>query len=199
MSDNQPKLDLCFQLMGKLVPVDHGFALYGAMSKTLPDLHRDESVGVKPIRGRYIGDGMLDISPHTELVIRLPAASIAQYINLAGKRLEILGNSLNIGVPMTKALIPAVALYAHQVTTKNGHDQNRFEEEISRQLAAMNVKGKFTVGKRRTFGIHGKQVVGYSILVSELTAEESIVLQENGLGGRRKMGCGFFEPVEEKK
>jgi CRISPR/Cas system CSM-associated protein Csm4 (group 5 of RAMP superfamily) len=29
--------------------------------------------------------------------------------------------------------------------------------------------------------------------VSELTAEESIRLQEHGLGGRRKMGCGVFE------
>jgi len=41
--------------------------------------------------------------------------------------------------------------------------------------------------------VHGKQVVGYPVLVSELTPEESILLQENGLGGRRKMGCGFFE------
>lgn len=157
----------------------------------------DESAGVKLIRGRYVGDGMLDISPRTELTLRLAASDIAQYINLAGKRLDILGQTMTVGVPMTRALVPAVALYAHQVTTKNGHDQNRFEEEIARQMATSNVKGKFAVGKRRTFGIHGKQVVGYSMLVSELTAEESIILQENGLGGRRKMGCGFFEPWKE--
>lgn len=28
-----------------------------------------------------------------------------------------------------------------------------------------------------------------------LTDEGSILIQEHGLGGRRKMGCGFFEPV----
>ncbi len=194
LPDYQPKIDLCFQLMGKHIPVDHGFALYGAISKVLPSLHEDESAGVRLIRGRYIGNGTIDISPRTDLVLRLPAIGITQYINIAGKRLDILGNILTVGVPMTKALIPAIALYAHQVTTKNGHDQNRFEKEICRQLEDMNVRGKFTVGKRRTFGIHGKQVVSYSMLVYELTAEESISLQENGLGGRRKMGCGFFEP-----
>ncbi len=84
------------------------------------------------------------------------------------------------------------------MTTKNGHNEERFKQEITRQLHQLKIKGKFTLGKRRTFKVHGKQVVGYSLLVSELTAEESIVLQEHGLGGRRKMGCGFFEPWRPK-
>jgi CRISPR-associated protein Cas6 len=80
------------------------------------------------------------------------------------------------------------------VTTRNGQNQGRFEQEIVRQLKKLNCRGRVTIGKRRTFNVHGRQVVGYSVLVSELTAEESIILQENGLGGRRKMGCGFFLP-----
>jgi len=64
-------------------------------------------------------------------------------------------------------------------------------------MANLNVRGQFSVRERKTFRVHGKQVVGYALLVSELNAEEAIKLQENGLGGRRKMGCGFFEPYEE--
>lgn len=93
--------------------------------------------------------------------------------------------------------MPAVALYSHLVTTKNGQDQKRFEDQIAKQMEHINVHGKLTTRKRRTFCIHGRQVVGYSMMVNELTAEESIALQEHGLGGRRKMGCGFFEPWED--
>ncbi len=193
---SDPKVDLCFQLLGKTIPVDHGFALHGAISDVLPNFHEDQAVGIKLIRGRYIGDGMLDISPKSELVLRLAVGRIPQYIQMAGKQLNILGYNLNVGVPKTRALIPAVALYSHLVTTRNGDSQERFEKEIARQMANLDIQGNFSVGERKTFRVHDKQVVAYTLLVSELNAEASINLQKNGLGGRRKMGCGFFEPFE---
>jgi len=188
------KVDLCFQVLGKTIPVDHGFALHGAISDVLSHFHEDQAVGLKLIRGRYIGDGMLDISPNSELVLRLAVGRIPEYIQLAGKQLKILGHNLTVGVPKTKALIPNVALYSHLVTTRNGDVQERFEKEIAKQMVNLNIQGKLSVGERKTFRVHVKQVVGYTLLVSELNAGESINLQENGLGGRRKMGCGFFEP-----
>lgn len=193
----EPKVDLCFQVLGHTLPVDHGFTLYGAVSRVLPFIHKEGDVGLKLIRGRYIGNGVLDISPYSELVLRLAISRVRDYLNLAGKTLDVAGQTVRVGVPRTKALIPAAALYAPLVTSKNGHDQSRFETEMRNQMSAVGAHGKLTVGKRRTFQIHGKQVVGYSLLVSELTAEESILLQERGLGGRRKMGCGFFEPWTE--
>jgi CRISPR-associated protein Cas6 len=45
--------------------------------------------------------------------------------------------------------------------------------------------------------IHGKRIVGFSVIIQGLTAEESMKLQEHGLGGRGKMGCGFFVPLKE--
>lgn len=189
----EPKVDLCFQVIGRAVPVDHGFALYGALSRVLPFLHEEQDVALKLIRGRYLGNGILDISPISELVLRIPVARLSRYISLSGNTLEVMGEKLRVGVPKTKGLVPSVALFSPLVTTKNGRDQSRFEAEIRRQMAELYIKGKVSITRRRTFQIHGKQVVGYSVLVSELTAEESIVLQENGLGGRRKMGCGFFE------
>ncbi|MGO9690783.1 MAG: type I-MYXAN CRISPR-associated protein Cas6/Cmx6 [Syntrophobacteraceae bacterium] len=189
-----PRVDLCFQITGKTLPVDHGFALYGAINHALPCIHEDREIGLKLIRGRYIGDGILDVSPRSELILRLPASRIAIYIALAGKTLEVIGHRLGVGIPNTRALIPSVALSSPLVTTKNGNEQTRFEAEIKNQMENLGLKGRIAIGKRRTFQVHDKQVVGYSVLVSELTPEESILLQENGLGGRRKMGCGFFEP-----
>jgi CRISPR-associated protein Cas6 len=50
---------------------------------------------------------------------------------------------------------------------------------------------------RRTLEIAGRTVVGYAVEVSGLTAEESIILQENGIGGRRRFGCGIFIPARD--
>jgi CRISPR-associated protein Cas6 len=197
MITNEPKVDLCFSVFGKFLPVDHGFALYGSVSRVLPTIHEDREVGLKLVRGRYVGHGLLDISPASELILRLPISMVGQYLALAGANLEVAGHRLRVGVPHTRALIPAAALYSPLVTTKNGQDQQRFEAEARSQMANLAVKGRLTTGKRRTFQVHGKQVVGYEALVTELTAPESILLQEEGLGGRRKLGCGFFDPWKD--
>ena len=188
------KIDLHLQIMGRTLNIDHGYALFSAVSKELPLFHEAGNVGMGLIRGKYIGQGQLSIMPASNLAFRLPLSLVADYINLAGKSLDLDGHLLQVGVPSSRALVPATALYAHLVTSRNGQDQERFAQEMARQLSAMDCQGKLSIGKRRTFKVHGRQVVGYSVLVSELSAEESIVLQENGLGGRRKMGCGFFLP-----
>jgi CRISPR-associated protein Cas6 len=192
--DQLPKIDLCFHVVGKTIPVDHGFALYSSLSRILPIFHEEDGVALRLIRGNYSGNGMLALSASSELVLRIPSNRIREYLQFAGKSVEIMGHRISIGVPITRALVPAVALYAHLVTTKNGNDQGRFEMEMRNQMDKMGVHGRAITGERRTFQVHGKQVVGYSLLVTELTARESILLQERGLGGRRKMGCGFFEP-----
>lgn len=192
MSD-EPKVDLIFRVTGKRVPVDHGYALYAAICRVLPELHDDGAAGLGRLRGRFVGTGLLDISPSTDLILRIPTGRISAYLPLAGRHLDVTGNTICVGVPHARALVPVAALYAHLVTTRNGNDQSRFEEEIRRQADALAVRGRLTIGERRTFQVHNKQVVGFSVLASELTAEESIALQDSGLGGRRKMGCGFFE------
>ena len=47
-----------------------------------------------------------------------------------------------------------------------------------------------------TLRIKGLAIVGYGLLVSELSAADSLTLQERGLGGRTQLGCGFFVPAK---
>jgi CRISPR-associated protein Cas6 len=196
--DNDHVVDLFFHVQGKEVPVDHGYTLYSAISRILESgeenkwLHNADNVGLLPIRGHYAGQGKLMLDQHARFGLRLPVNLIPKVLRLAGKRLDVNGEALRVGVSTTSALIPAPVLYAHIVTTKNGEDEARFDAEVQRQLSALDIKGKPARGPRRIVTIKDKKVVGHSLLVSELTAEESIRLQEQGLGGRRKMGCGVF-------
>ncbi len=189
-----PHVDLAFRLNGSTVPVDHGYALYAALSRVVPEIHAAKALGVQPIRGMYSGNGELQLSDSSRLVLRLPDEEIRSYLKLAGKRLDVDEHPLSVGVPEVRMLLPAARLRARLVTIKGFLEEADFLEAVQRQLQSLDVTCEATLGQRRTFRVKDKQVVGFELFVTQLTAEESLTLQENGLGGRRRMGCGVFVP-----
>jgi CRISPR-associated protein Cas6 len=191
-----PYVDLAFRLTGTTVPVDHGYALYAALSRIVPEIHDVRAIGVQPIRGVYSGDGALHLTDFSRLILRLPDDQIRTYLKLAGKKLEVDGHSLRVGVPQVRALLPVASLRARLVTIKGFMDEGLFLAAAKRQLQSLGIAGEVHLGERRTFRVKEKQVVGFEVAVTGLTAEESLVLQEKGLGGRRRMGCGIFVPME---
>ena len=50
--------------------------------------------------------------------------------------------------------------------------------------------------KRRVVRVKGVAIVGYALIVAELSAADSLKLQESGLGGRTHLGCGYFSPTK---
>ncbi len=46
--------------------------------------------------------------------------------------------------------------------------------------------------------IHGREIVGFSVAVDELDPDGAVRLQEEGLGGRRRFGCGLFLPGNQR-
>lgn len=187
-----PTVDLAFKLIGTRISVDHGYALFAAVNRLVPELHDAKDIGLHPIRGRFDGNGCLVLSPASRLIVRVPDGRIHESLKLAGKALDVDGHRLSIGVPEVRALRPAMALVARLVTIKGFMEAEEFIEAAQRQLEAMDVKAALHIGERRTFRIKDKQVVGFEVLASELDAEGSIKLQEIGIGGRRRMGCGVF-------
>ena len=205
-----PTLDILFRVTGAEVPTDHGYALFSALSRILETeedrwMHGNVHIGLHTIRGASLGNGRRLVGPNARLGLRLPADLLPRSLKLAGKSLDLDGCKLRVGVSETRALVPAPALHCRIVTTRNGDDPARFDAEIVRQSAALGIFGNvFRVPEnagrtngprdpsRRIVRVKGKRIVGYAILATELTAEESILLQERGLGGRRRMGCGGF-------
>jgi CRISPR-associated protein Cas6 len=200
-----PLVDIFFGVRGSRVPVDHGYALYGAVARVLEThdaltngagwLHQSDQVGLHLLRGAHGSHGRLLLGPRASFGLRLPAALIPKVLALAGKRLVIAGDSLRVGVPHVQALRPAPVLAARLVTTRNGQDEQRFDREILRQLRELEITAPPIRGRRRVLRIKDKTVVGYGVRIEGLSTAESLRLQEHGLGGRRKMGCGVFVPM----
>jgi CRISPR-associated protein Cas6 len=178
------------------------------MSRVLPEAHQAADFGVHPIRGRHIGGRTLQLTEHSRLIIRVDAEHIARFLPLAGKSLRLLDRQIRIGVPQVHSLLPATALRSRLVTIKLPETASQkgdaakesFSAAIGRQFATLgiSIQPKCSLGKRRTLRIKDKEVMGYEVLIESLAAEESLTLQEHGLGGRRKMGCGIFTPFKRE-
>ncbi len=133
---------------------------------------------------------------------------------LAGKSLKIGGGAVRLGVPQVRSLIPAPSLVARMVTIKRSHRQDEgkspdymepgpFLDAVRQELARKEIAGEPAIPlirlgpragqpRRHVLRIKEKCIVGFALQVTGLTAEESIRLQEEGIGGRGKMGCAFF-------
>ena len=201
--------ELVFPAAGDSLPTDHAYALYGALSRVVPQFHdADSLLRFAPIQGAGSAGGRLQLSPHSCLRVRLPSDAVRLALPLAGKRLDVAGSGVRLGVPSVRTLAPAPALYARIVTFKNAEAPEAFLATARVKLAELGVAGEPALPihldgdragepRRRVVRIKGKLIVGYALIVVELSAGNSIKLQESGLGGRTRMGCGFFGPMRE--
>ena len=106
--DGPNLVDLSFTLTSTgTIPSDHGYRLYSVLSRLLPEIHSLNGIGIHPIRGRQAGDRSISILPTSRLVIRTSADHIPGLIQRSGKRLDLAGCNLRVGVPQGSCLLCA--------------------------------------------------------------------------------------------
>ncbi|WP_071905009.1 type I-MYXAN CRISPR-associated protein Cas6/Cmx6 [Cystobacter ferrugineus] len=189
-----PFVDLLFPVRGGLVPLDHGYLLFSALSHRLPDLHERPDIGIFNLRGTSADAHALHVGNGT-LRLRCPADAIARLLPLAGSTLVLAGQPLHLGAPRVHALSTPSSLSARLVTFKHALDSVTFQASVLKFLAELGCLGTPALGRRRIVSISGKKVVGFALTVRELSPDSSLRLQTLGLGGRRHMGCGLFLPT----
>ena len=203
-------LELVFPVTGATLPTDHSYPLYGALSGIVPRFHdADSPLRFAPVTGIGIAEGRMQLGPHSCLRVRLPDDAIRLALPLAGKKLTVGDSSIRLGIPAVRTLTPAPALIARLVTFKNADTPDEFLTTARAKLAELDIAGdpqlpihlegdRAGEPKRRVIRIKDVTIVGYALLVAELTAPDSVKLQESGLGGRTQLGCGFFSSVKPR-
>ena len=192
-------------------------ALLGAVAGVAPAVHDQGGtyrpddpprVGIHPVRGRQIGGRTVRLMGWSALTIRCPAGRIAEFLPLAGRTLEVAGTAVSLAPPRVVPLTPAAALRSRLVTLKptggGVPGPEAFLAAARRQLAELGVSPEVAVTiperaragspepNRRTVRIRGREIVGYEVRLTGLSAAESVQVQTWGLGGRRALGCGVF-------
>lgn len=203
-------VDLLFSAHGDTIAIDHAYPLYAALTRLVPAFH-DPAAHLRfaPLSGLRGEPGCLRLTDRSCLRVRLPGDAIPTALPLAGKAVKVMGSKVEFRVPKVLPLIPAPTLQSPLVTFRHGETVEHFLRTAVEKLRELKIEGRPTVRvfpggprvgqhRRRVIRIKERKVIGYAMVVSELTAEESIRLQECGLGGRTQMGCGFFVPVRIK-
>lgn len=209
-------LDLGFRVTGDILPADHAYPLFSALSRIVPWLHSALHVAILPVTGTLAGKRLLKLNKTSTLRFRLPAPDIPRLLPLVGKVLDVSGHRLTLGTPEIHPLIPCPKLYSRLVIVRGALNPEAFMHSACRLLKVIAPSGKLIMPVRRrsrslegtssaisrtgeplrrTIRICNREIVGYAALVSGLSDEDSIRLQCEGLGGRRHFGCGVFVSV----
>ena len=202
-----PIVDLAFELQGSSIPLNYHYALFGSLSRIVPELHGNSRIGVHPIRGMKLSPGVLTLVPQSRLRLRLPSEEIGTYLAIAGQRLELDGSRLSVGIPRVESLVPAPRLMSRLVMIGHLREPSSALASLNAQLASLGISAFLSflpdplrpdTPCRRILRLKGRSLIGFALSASGLSAEDSLKLQEHGLGSRRRMGCGVFVRVPDR-
>lgn len=202
-------VDIAFRILCKAVPVDHAHALGEAVIAALPWFRDETGAGVHSIHVADSGNGwmrpeapdeLIFPSRRTQLVLRLPRNRINDAGGLTGQVLDINGYALEVGEPTTRELTPFSAIYARYLVTKDDENEEAFLADIAAQLKTMSIRArKMMCGISKTIHTPDDIIRARSLMLADLAPEDSLVLQQAGLGEHRHLGCGIFIPHKDIK
>jgi CRISPR-associated protein Cas6 len=204
--------DYLFPVEGTSIAIDHAHSLYGSICRILPEFHEHNSIGIFGINGKLNRPSekrdhqrnyseYLNLNSESYLRIRLPIALSRWAYKLAGKTLHLNQDKITLGIPDLELIMPSDKLEARIVTIKGFQDVGAFITAAQNHLNRLEIAGRIQVLTRsngqprcRTVRIHNKKVVGFAVRAEGLNNRDSLILQQQGIGGRRKLGCGLFIP-----
>jgi CRISPR-associated protein Cas6 len=200
-------VDLVFDINCTCLPLDHAYALSEAIIQALAWFENEADAGLHLIHGAESGNGwyrpadsILYLSRRTKLTLRVPEHRIADAQVLTGMTLDIGGYSLTIGAVKQKPLIQMPVLFARHIIANPEQDEDAFIESVVAQLEDMGIKcRKALCGKTNIVKLAETELFTRSLMIADMEANDSIRLQQLGIGEGRKMGCGLFIPHKDIK
>jgi len=199
-------LDVLFAIDCKRLPVDHAHVLSRSLRQAVPWLATEAGAAVHNIhvagsqngweRPEHGGSQHLIPSRRTKLVIRVPKWRVPELESaLCGTTLDLAGCPLTIGEAKTRRLSKDGTLFARQVVSRPGDDENAFLDWAVAELRDLGIAVRRAVcGKELVLETPEGPVRTRSLMLADLSPEESVRLQQAGLGPRRDLGCGIFIP-----
>lgn len=200
-------VDVLYGIRCRALPVDHAHALSSEVSKILPWFADEETAGLHTIHVAESGNGwirpedpeaLLHPSRRTKLMLRLPKQRVSDAERLSGATLNVAGHELNVEQATVKSLSPITTVFARYLVSPEGADETAFLRAARDLLAALGIQPKkMLCGIARTVATPEGALHTRSLMLTELTVEESVRLQQRGLGPGRKLGCGLFLPHKD--
>lgn len=192
--DDRPQtlVDLAFPVAGHAVPPDHRARLAAALHARLPWLGDLAGTGVLRLNLAHGGGGLL--SGRTRLTLRIPGDLVDEATAaLAGAIFVLGGETLALGTPTARDLLPHRTLYAHFVDAE-GADEAAFLARVAGELQALDAACSAVCGRAQRLPTLDGELAGFSLLLDGLGPDAALRVLQRGIGGHRALGCGLFVP-----
>jgi CRISPR-associated protein Cas6 len=201
---NDAVVDLVYKIRCRCLPVDHAHALSAALLEHLPWLKDTKGAGMHPISIPEAGNGwmrpegedeLLHLSRRTKLILRAPQEHVEAAAELTGKTLQVAGYELEVLSMDQRPLLALETLFSLYNVIADGMDEEAFMRGVVEELAEMGIRPrKMLPGKGRSMRSAEGKLQTSSLMIAELTPEESLKIQHHGIGRHQYMGCGLFIP-----
>jgi len=199
--------DAVFAISCRSLPVDHAYALSQAVQAALPWFADEPHAGLHVIHGADSGNGwmrpedpnaLLHLSQRTKLALRLPKHRLGDAEALLGRTLDVAGHALRVDKLTLRPLSRITTLFSRHLVIVAGDDESGFLKAAIEQLGALGIKPvKMLCGKQTPVATPAGTLYTRSLMLADLAVEESVLLQQRGLGPERKLGCGLFIPHKD--
>ncbi|MCG6861606.1 MAG: type I-MYXAN CRISPR-associated protein Cas6/Cmx6 [Chromatiaceae bacterium] len=200
-------VDVLFSLDCKRLPVDHAYALSAALQQAVPWIAEQNSgVAVHTIhvagsqngweRPEHGTDRHLILSKRTKLALRVHKERMdALMEGLEGTTLDVSGCPLTIRTGKMRPLSKESTLFSRYVVTLPNETEEDFLKRSVQALRNKDIRvRKALCGKMTLLTTPSEVLHTRSLMLADLSREESVRLQQQGLGPHREMGCGIFIP-----
>lgn len=203
-------IDLVFALRCKCLPVDHVYPLFEAVQIVLPWLRDEPAAGIHAVNVAASGNGwirpnepqaLLHLSKRTRFELRVPKHRIDDAKKLVGEKLDVCGYAFELHSVSERPLSTMTTLFSrHLVTDQEFSDEEDMLHWVSAQLEEQGITPrKMMCGTEHfvrapTKDEPQRKIRTRSLMIADLEVDESLWLQQHGLGPYRHLGCGLFIP-----
>jgi CRISPR-associated protein Cas6 len=195
--------DLVFSLRGNRLRIDHAHALAESL-RGLLNAETCRRIGVHGVHMAGSGNGWnrpergdaeLPLSRRTRLVIRVHRDDHEEVAGLSRQTLRLGGQRLRLGDSSIRRLSSLGCLYSRAVCCDREQSETDFLAQAAVSLRALDIDvGKMICGRSGEIQRGDEPLFTRALLVADLSPEESVTLQQQGLGDERLLGCGLFVP-----
>ncbi|MBX2882526.1 MAG: type I-MYXAN CRISPR-associated protein Cas6/Cmx6 [Granulosicoccus sp.] len=190
------------------IPVDHGVLLRDQISHLLPWITQEAGVAIHRIYGAATGngwvrpengDGMtMEVSKRTRLVIRLPKHRLDDARLLEQRAFRLGDQQIEVGTANLKPLVATRTLFCRSLISDEVNEEEAFTQQLVESLRALDIPiSKLLCGKRHQIQTDVGLVFARSVMLAELSLEDAVKLQQEGLGEHQLLGCGIFLPHKD--
>lgn len=195
--------DLLFKLRGKSLDIDHAHALSEALQQHV-NADVCARIGVHGIHLADSGNGWnrpeesdaaLPLSRRARLAIRVRQDDSDAVTRISNRTLHIGKQGVDIGVSSIRKLSSMSTMYARAICCDRDQSEDDFLQQVAEQLVAMGINvSKMICGRSGAIRGNDEMIFTRALLVADLKPEESVRLQQQGIGEGRLLGCGLFVP-----